>query len=331
MYTLNSMDSMHDFYATCGYKKERTHQGEGFLIDDQESKGYFEIIGDLSVAYFIRANIHYSKEICIRRIVKDPYIELCYNEPIDVVYYQKRKELVSIEPGLNCYVNAVPSQFFMRVGANTTVSYSSIVLREAFFNQNQLKLPSSFWNDCASVLNPNGIVLPALVGLLKQLDSTKLSGFALQTYLRGKFLEATALVMDYVEKSKIRKNIYITEKDFLSIQEARRILHEQFTNPPKVCQLAELVGLNQNKLQEGFRQTVGMSVYDFIRHLRMERSIEYLENSKISISQIAKKVGYQSKINFYNTFRATFNMTPKEMRGLFLKSDKDIISRSSYI
>ena len=49
----------------------------------------------------------------------------------------------------------------------------------------------------------------------------------------------------------------------------------------------------------------------YLNHIRIEKSIELLENTTKSINEIAEIVGYNSLNNFYKNFKIKKGMTPK--------------------
>ena len=70
-----------------------------------------------------------------------------------------------------------------------------------------------------------------------------------------------------------------------------------------------MVALNKNKLQKAFQLTVGISIREYFRALRMELALEPFEKSDMSTGNIAKAVGYHGVSNFYHVFQQRFGET----------------------
>ena len=57
-----------------------------------------------------------------------------------------------------------------------------------------------------------------------------------------------------------------------------------------------------------------ISISEYIQDFRLEKSKELLENSKLSISEIAYSTGFSSPNYFSTSFKNKFGKTPKEYR-----------------
>ena len=88
----------------------------------------------------------------------------------------------------------------------------------------------------------------------------------------------------------------------------------EFADPPTIEALARRVGLNRTKLQGGFKETFGATVFDFCQGRRMERAKDLLREGGMTIAEIAESVGYEHPTNFTAAFRRRFNAAPKDFR-----------------
>lgn len=106
----------------------------------------------------------------------------------------------------------------------------------------------------------------------------------------------------------------IGSRDLHCLQQARRILEEQFLAPPTISALARAVGINEAKLMHAFKQLFGQTIFDFTQALRMEMAKELLETTDRSITEIAFDVGYEYSSNFTTAFKRHFGITPSTAR-----------------
>ncbi|VVE02909.1 Regulatory protein PchR [Pandoraea iniqua] len=90
---------------------------------------------------------------------------------------------------------------------------------------------------------------------------------------------------------------------------ARDLLDEQLQTPPSLPQLARTVGINVNKLCEGFREQFGTTVHGYVRERRLTQAYALLSARRISVSEAAWQCGYTDS-HFSKTFRARFGMLP---------------------
>jgi len=55
-----------------------------------------------------------------------------------------------------------------------------------------------------------------------------------------------------------------------------------------------------------------MSIPEYINQIRLGKAIEWMENSKLSIQEIMRRVGVENESYFYKLFKSKFGMTPRE-------------------
>lgn len=103
--------------------------------------------------------------------------------------------------------------------------------------------------------------------------------------------------------------------DQKAIRTAEQALTGSFENPPTICELSRMVGLNEYKLKNGFREMFGKTIYEYVRELRMRNAKNLLEDDNLSISQVAYKVGYINTSHFARAFRKEYGLNPSDFRG----------------
>ncbi len=95
-------------------------------------------------------------------------------------------------------------------------------------------------------------------------------------------------------------------RDVGRIYEARDYLARHYVNPPNIPQLARMIGLNRTKLKEGFRETLGFTIYEYILQRRMERAAEMLVSGEHGVAQVAYAVGYDYPRQLHGRIQASF-------------------------
>ena len=82
-----------------------------------------------------------------------------------------------------------------------------------------------------------------------------------------------------------------TPKKF--IQEAENIVKERLHDEQfGVSQLAEQMNMSRSSLLRKIKQERNISASQFIRQIRLEKGKELLEQSELSVSEIAYQVGF---------------------------------------
>jgi AraC-like DNA-binding protein len=82
-------------------------------------------------------------------------------------------------------------------------------------------------------------------------------------------------------------------------------------DPLSVADLAEQACLSPSAFAHLFRDVSGMSPYQFIKSVRLDRARELLVAGELNVSEVARSVGYSSLSHFINEFKRHFGITPR--------------------
>lgn len=63
-----------------------------------------------------------------------------------------------------------------------------------------------------------------------------------------------------------------------------------------------------------FKQSTGMTPYQYLTQCRLERAQHLLANTDLTIAEIAERVGFATHSHFTKVFRQHFSVTPKVYR-----------------
>lgn len=102
--------------------------------------------------------------------------------------------------------------------------------------------------------------------------------------------------------------------DIFKLEQAREILSIRYASPPTQKELSREVGLNEFKLRRGFKEYFGITVYDYITRIRMEKAKYLLVDKKLSISEVSNDVGFSHQNNFSIAFKKYFGLPPSELK-----------------
>ena len=133
-------------------------------------------------------------------------------------------------------------------------------------------------------------------------------------YLESKALELIthSMAQFIAPGATFKKTSAFRPDDMERIREAGNVLMRDLANPLSLIELARQVGVNKNKLNQGFRQIFGTSVFDHLRILRLERARELLESKEKNVTEVAFDVGYTHHGNFTRAFKNHFGTNPKD-------------------
>lgn len=100
----------------------------------------------------------------------------------------------------------------------------------------------------------------------------------------------------------------------LGIRHVIRIIRENASSPPSHSELAQIAGLSQRYLNILFKRYTSLSVKTFIAKARIERASQLLEESALSIGQVAQALGYSDIYSFSKQFKKFTGVSPSQYR-----------------
>lgn len=158
-------------------------------------------------------------------------------------------------------------------------------------------------------------ISPAMKQVIHEIRSTYRTGLIKRLYLEAKIMELLMLQLEQLQHSAQARKSVLRGDDESRILQARSILEKDYSNPPSLTQLARLVGLNEFKLKQGFKECVGTTVHGYAVQLRMEKAKQLLQDLQLSVGDIALQVGYKSPAYFTAAFKKHFGVLPSELRN----------------
>ena len=121
-----------------------------------------------------------------------------------------------------------------------------------------------------------------------------------------------------------------------AVIQAMAYIRKNFARALTLKDISQYVHLSPNYLSSIFRQTVGCTISEYTRNVRMRHAIVFLLNQDKTILQICEEVGYNSYEHFERIFRRQFGVSPKEFRKRVLtnhsafKGEDDCLPLSGY-
>jgi transcriptional regulator GlxA family with amidase domain len=110
------------------------------------------------------------------------------------------------------------------------------------------------------------------------------------------------------------KREVIKSYDLPFIHHAAQILQNDPSKSFTVSSLALEVGINSFKLREGFKRLYRSTIYQFRLSLRLQLVIQLLEETDLTIEQIAYKTGFDSRDSLSRCFKKKTNRSPRVWR-----------------
>lgn len=112
-----------------------------------------------------------------------------------------------------------------------------------------------------------------------------------------------------------RKSIVsLKSYDRPAIESAKEIIDANLTDHWSLALLASKAGINEFKLKTGFRELYNTTPYEYLVGLRLEKGKALLEDTDLSIQEIADKVRFDSYRGFSKAFKSLYGILPREYR-----------------
>lgn len=124
------------------------------------------------------------------------------------------------------------------------------------------------------------------------------------------FTQAAGSVTQRVNSQTKKHTIH--PEDLNTLEQVKIQLINNYQEPPTVQDLVDETGVSKSKLQRLFNAVYDSSIYQFIKNVRMEKSMELLMQG-YSVTEAAYDVGYSSIPNFSSAFKDYYNQSPGQI------------------
>ena len=147
--------------------------------------------------------------------------------------------------------------------------------------------------------------------------------------IRANFMDILAgLEAQYIHKIEAKRDNSLT---FATYRNIVIRIHGDLMHPGRIEDVCRIFGVNKNKLQVIFRRYSGLSYYDFIKHVRVERAQSYLAFTGLKLSEIAFRLGFSTEQHFYRFFKRETGEAPADFRKSTVNGRKDAFAHLAMV
>ncbi len=207
------------------------------------------------------------------------------------------------------------------VPENQQFTYFLLVMTPAYYNNlvtvytplNTLFKQRMALNNKVSIFEED---LPASVEMLNtitELTKTKDKKDVKQIYTNAKVLELIMFQFEQFAHVMQKEPEEIRSEDVLKLEEAKKLLRQQYVEPPTHKQLSKMVLLNEFKLRSGFKRYFGTTIYNFITRLRMEEAKRLILEEGRNMYEVGILVGFKHQASFTHAFKKYYGILPSEI------------------
>ncbi|MFD1907617.1 helix-turn-helix transcriptional regulator [Paenibacillus rhizoplanae] len=98
------------------------------------------------------------------------------------------------------------------------------------------------------------------------------------------------------------------------IAEAKRYVMNHIGEKVGMEEMAKRLGLNPTHFSRLFRLETGLTFIEYVTRMKMEQARDLLNQTNLTIVEIAEQLGYDNVSYFIKLFRNFSGMTPAEFR-----------------
>jgi len=152
-------------------------------------------------------------------------------------------------------------------------------------------------------------ILPAMRYCIEGIRREYYTGALRKIHLEAKITELLLMQIHQVTQpgNQLRINPADRDKLYYVKELIEGNLYEHYT----ILQLAELAGMNDCKLKRLFKAQFGLTLFEYLTEVRLTQARQWLEEGKLSVDEIASRVGYRYAQHFAAAFRRKFGANPK--------------------
>ena len=99
------------------------------------------------------------------------------------------------------------------------------------------------------------------------------------------------------------------------ITQATRYLEEQYSQKLTLRELARHLHINESYLSKLFKKELGMNFTDYLNELRINKSIQLIEETSMSLLEIAIHIGFEDQSYYTKIFKKVTGRTPRQYRA----------------
>lgn len=261
--------------------------------------------------------------------------EMCFKE--DTLLESPEPRFLSIQyyssvsgEELHPYYQLSPNSLRAYIG-NGTRTYQAVFHKDIPIHSVSISIMPEFYEQYLShklngeIINldhafqtlTNGFEHPQLILLMKQIQSYTGYGPSAKLFYEGKVLEAVALILDEVSRSReSKRKLHMTAEDEENLNAAVQYIDHHYAFGITLAQLSKISFMGTTKLKTAFREYIGCSISEYLIQKRIDHAQHLLIATDLSIAEIAKAVGYKRSDSFSSQFLRITGLRPTEYRRL---------------
>lgn len=118
------------------------------------------------------------------------------------------------------------------------------------------------------------------------------------------------------EGTDSQKSIYLDYRNHIhiGIHKVQDYLINHIERKIRLADLAEIANMSVRNLTRVFKKSSGISIYEYITEIRIDKARKLLNNPNLTIDDISSKCGFEEASQFRRIWKSKFNKLPSKSR-----------------
>ncbi len=113
---------------------------------------------------------------------------------------------------------------------------------------------------------------------------------------------------------------YLVKKDVQLLEKIHQVIEENMDNSDfNIDTIASGIGLSRSAFFKKLKSLTGLAPVDLVKEIRLNKSVELIKNTDMSISEIAFAVGFKDSGYYSKCFRKKYDQSPREYMSQWRK------------
>lgn len=121
-----------------------------------------------------------------------------------------------------------------------------------------------------------------------------------------------AYLRDIADKEAVKEKLI--DSEFYYVRKALEYIKMNFSKEISISEISRYVNIDRKYLHHVFKNNLNMSPQKYVINYRMKKACELMKNSMLSISGIARSVGYKDQFQFSKMFKKTIGISPSQYK-----------------
>ena len=98
------------------------------------------------------------------------------------------------------------------------------------------------------------------------------------------------------------------------LRDATEVMESEYFTEMTLDDVADRIATSRRQLQRSFAEVGDTTFREHVARVRMRKAAEMLEDPRVTVGQVARRVGYRQQAQFAKAFRRQYGAAPAEYR-----------------